>query len=165
MMVVPLIAAAKAGEVASSAGGAVAKAMTTPIISRKKIAMWDEANERWVPVSLESEANVTPAGLAVVGLLALGAAAVVQRATRTGTIEWVDETAEKRVLNPAHKAWVEKRKAFLIEHAGEPIIQADMDYASGPEPPRTVIAEVTRKRPRIRSRDNMADYQPIGRVL
>lgn len=93
------------------------------------------------------------------GLLAIGAMAVGQRATRTGTIEWVDEVVERKRLNPAHKAWVEKRKAFLAEHKGEVISPADMDYASGPEPPTWAVIEVTRRRPRVRSRDNIADYQ------
>src|SRR3990167_9527110 len=93
----PLKAVAVASEAAEGAGQAIVKALTTPIHSRGVHEVWNDDTGEWVPDTRDKATNITPAGVLVGGLLALGAAAVAQRGIRTGTVTL---KTQRRWTNP-----------------------------------------------------------------
>lgn len=137
---------AAVAEQASGVGGAIVKAATTPFITRTRRERWDPESEQWVPDTRELGVNVTPVGVLVGGLLTLGAAAALQRGVRTGTLQ---AHPEVQWANPAGKrVWVPEDNP------------AALDPAKGP----WVATGKKRRRPVIRYRDNVADYQPFARI-
>jgi len=137
----------------------VVKALTTSIVSRRTTAVWDEERQEWVPEGREQAVNLTPAALLVGGLLGLGAAAVGQRAIRTGTVEPVRQ-----------KEWLIIRNfAELGMRGKKERVWTTLDSSPAPEIVRAGdnVKETGRRRTRfaLRKRDNVADYGPLVRGL
>ena len=154
-MVAKPLPLAGAEVVGSTLGQAIVKAATTPIAGRKTTAVWDTKTETWVPDTKESEVNITPVGVLVGGLLALGALAVGQRAIRTGTLTPVRQNEWLIIKNFAELGERGKKVRVWIDEGNSPspvIIEAGDNYK-----------ETGRKRlrARVRARDDVADYNPL----
>lgn len=147
-----VMAAEVAAQEAASIGAGLVKAATTPIYSRKRTEVWDREREEWIPVEREREANITPAAVAVGGLLVLGAAAVAQRGLRTGVITTVTQNEYIGRLGQARdrKVWVDD---------GAQLPQPRTSSTGGTEV--FTATGRTRERPSVRTRATIADYQPV----
>lgn len=99
-MATPIVVAGKAAEAAAGVGAGLVKAATTPIISRKKLAIWNDEEERWIPVERETEVNITPAA---VGTVVVGGAVALYA---TGLALKPRQVPRKvKVSNPAYESW------------------------------------------------------------
>lgn len=142
---VPLAAA----EVAKGIGENVAQAATAPIVGTRVEFEWDAERGEWKPLKKERTTNLNAVSLLVGGALVIGAAAVGQRGLRTGTVGLQTEY-EYRIVEVGKK----DRRV----------------WATSPQQVRVKANQTldatgrTRRRPQLRQRDSIADYQQIGGV-
>lgn len=163
-------------------------ALKQPIVGRKVLYEYDRQNDRYVPVMKESTQQLTVGGFLAAGLLALGVAAVGQRAIRTGTVgfeEGAEETEYRSDDDPDKLKWLRAdqianlkvgRTEYEYENSATGAVawlRADQIgnlkvgwRATGRT--RTVGGWTAtgrtrqgRSRINIRSRDSIADYQPL----
>ena len=137
-------------------GGQLLQAAQTPLYKREKITTRE--NEYGEPVAIKTEVAVPAWLVAFAALLGVGAA---QRGLRTGTVgleqqtQWEitaplpEDTFEGGVPHgKTRKVWIPATDVIPNLLVGE----------------RGVRTGKTRGRPRLRTRDSIADYQPFARL-